>query len=162
MNTKLRTETKNDFEKYFFELLNNSVFGNTIENVRKHGVIKLVRTDKRRNQLVSEPNHHATKCFWGDLLDIEMKRMKVKMNKPIYLGMLILDISKTLMHEFWYDYTDTDIFRYMVTDSFIFHIKTEDFYREIVNDIKKWFDTSSYSEDDKRPLPRGMNRKVIG
>ena len=91
-----------------------------------------------------------------------MKKMKVKMNEPIYLGMLILDISKTLMYEFWYDYTDTDIFRYMVTDSFIFHIKTEEFYREIVDDIKKWFDTSSYSEDDKRPLPRGMNRKVIG
>ena len=91
-----------------------------------------------------------------------MKKMKVKMNEPIYLGMLILDISNTLMYEFWYDYTDTDIFRYMVTDSFIFHIKTEEFYREIVDDIKKWFDTSSYSEDDKRPLPRGMNRKVIG
>ena len=91
-----------------------------------------------------------------------MKKMKVKMNEPIYLGMLILDISKTLMYEFWYDYTDTDIFRYMVTDSFIFHIKTEEFYKEIVDDIKKWFDTSSYSEDDKRPLPRGMNRKVIG
>ena len=91
-----------------------------------------------------------------------MKKMKVKMNEPIYLGMLILDISKTLMYEFWYDYTDTDIFRYMVTDSFIFNIKTEEFYREIVDDIKKWIDTSSYSEDDKRPLPRGMNRKVIG
>ena len=84
--------------------MNNSVFRETMENVRKHRDIKLVITDKRRNQLVSEPNYHTTKYFLKDLLAIEMKKIKVKMNKPVYLGMSILDNSKTLMYEFWYDY----------------------------------------------------------
>ena len=104
MNTKLRREAKNDFEKEFFKLMNNSVFGKTMENVRKHRDIKLVTTDEKRNKLVSEPNYQTIKQFSENLLAIEMKKTKVKMNKPIYLGMSILDISKTLMYEFWYDY----------------------------------------------------------
>ena len=84
--------------------MNNSAFGKTMENVRKHRDIKLVTTDKRRNQLVSEPNYHTTKYFSENLIAIEMKKRKVKMNNLIYLGMSILDISKTLMYEFWYDY----------------------------------------------------------
>ena len=104
MNTKLRTEAKKDFEKIFFKLMNNTVFGKTIENVRKHRDNKLVTTNKRRNQLVSEPNYQTKKWFSEDLLAIEMKKVKVTMNKPVYLGKSILDISKTLMHEVWYDY----------------------------------------------------------
>ena len=104
MNTKLRTDAKNDFEKDFFKLMNNSVFGKTMENFRKHRDIKLVRTDKRRNQLVSKPNYHTTKHFSYNLMTVEMKKARVKMNKPIYLGMSVLDIIKTLMYEFWYDY----------------------------------------------------------
>ena len=101
MNTKLRKEAKNDFEKDFFKLMNNSVFGKTMENVRKHRDIKLVATDEKRNKLLSEPNYHATKRFSENLLAIEMKKKtKVKMNKAIYLGMSILDISKTLMYKF--------------------------------------------------------------
>ena len=88
MNTELRKKTKNKFEKDFFKLINNSVFGKTIENVRKQRDIKLVTTDKRRNQLVSEPNYRTTKYFSENLLAIEMKKTKVKMNKPVYLGML--------------------------------------------------------------------------
>ena len=84
--------------------MNNSAFGKTMENVRKHRDIKLVTTDKRRNQLASEPNYHTTKYFSENLIAIETEKTKVKMNKPIYLGMSILDISKTLMYEFWYDY----------------------------------------------------------
>ena len=89
------------------------------------------------------------------------------MIKPIYLGMSILDISKTLMYEFWYDYIkpkyqDKAKLCYMDTDSFIIHIKTKDFYEDIADDVVKWFDTSNYSEDDKIPLRRGMNKKVIG
>ena len=103
MNTKLREEAKNEFEKDFFKLMNNAVFGKTMENVRKHRDIKLVTTDEKRNKLVSEPNYHTTKHFSENLLAIEMKKTKVKMNKPVYLGMSILDISKTLMYEFWYD-----------------------------------------------------------
>ena len=91
MNTELR-KAKNDFDKEFFKLMNNAVFGKTVEDVRKHRDTKLVTKDKRRNQLVSEPNYHATKYFSENLLAIEMKKMKVKMNKPVYLGMPILDI----------------------------------------------------------------------
>ena len=78
--------------------MNNSVFGKIMKNVRKHRDIKLVTIDKRRNQLVSEPNYHATKWFSENLLLIEMKKIKVKMNKPVYLGLPILEISKTQMH----------------------------------------------------------------
>ena len=89
MNTELRKQAKNDFEKDFFKLMNNSVFGKTVE-VRKKRDIKLVTTDKRRNQLVSEPNYHTTKRFPENLLAFEMKKIKLKMNKPVYLGLSIL------------------------------------------------------------------------
>ena len=104
MNTKLRTNAKNEFEKNFFKLMNNSVFGKTMENVRNHRDIKLVTSDKRRKRLVSEPNYHSHKKFSEHLMAIEMKKTRVKMTKPLYLGMSILDISKMLMYEFWYDY----------------------------------------------------------
>ena len=141
MNTKLRKEAKNNFEKGFFKLMNNAVFGKTMENVRKHRDIKLVTTDKRRNQLASEPNYHTQKYFSENMIAIEMKKTKVKMNKPIYLGMSILDISKTLMYEFSYDYIepkyqDKAKLCYMDTGSFVIHIKTEDFYEGIANDVK--------------------------
>ena len=87
INTELRKQAKKDFEKDFFKLMNNTVFGKTMENVRKHRDIKLVTTDKKRNQLVSEPNYHTRKWFSENLLAIEMKNTKVKMNKPVYLGL---------------------------------------------------------------------------
>ena len=89
MNTKLRTKAKN-----FFKLMNNAVFGKTMENGRKRGDITLVTTDKRRNQLASESNYHKTKYFLENLITKEMKKTKVKMNKHVYLGMSILDVSK--------------------------------------------------------------------
>ena len=104
MNTNLRKKAKNDFEKDFFKLMNNSVFGKTMENVRKHRDIKLVTTEEKRNKLVSEPNYHTAKYFSENLLAIEMKKTKLIMNKPVYLSMSILNISKILMYEFWYDY----------------------------------------------------------
>ena len=104
MNTKLRKEAKNGFEKDFFKLMNNAVFGKTMENVRKHRDIKLVTTDKKRSRFVSEPSYHTTKWFSEGLLAIEMKKIKVKMNKQVYLGLSILEISKTLMYEFWYGF----------------------------------------------------------
>ena len=143
--------------------MNNAVFGKTMENVRKHKDIKLVTTDKRRNQLVSEPNYHTTKWFSEKLLAIEMKKTKVKMNKPVYLGLPILEISKILMNEFWYDYMKPKYgvnLYYIDTDSFIMHIKTEDFYKDIADDVEKRFDTSNY--EINRPLPIGKNKKVIG
>ena len=159
MNTELRKKAKNDFEKDFFKLMNNAVFGKTMENVKKHRYIKLVTTDKRRNQLVTEPNYYAIKCFSENLLAIEMKKTKVKMNKPIYLGLSILEISKILMYKFWYDYMKPKYGDNMDTNSFIMNIKTEDFYKDIANDVEKRFDTSNYEVD--RPLPAGKNKKVI-
>ena len=104
MNTDLRKHAKNDSEKDFFRLMNNLVFGKTMENVRNHRDIKLVTTDKRRSILASEPNYHSSKCVSKDLIIMEMRKVEVKMNKPIYLGQAILDITKILMYEFWYDY----------------------------------------------------------
>ena len=104
MKTKLRMQAKNDFEKDFFKLMSNVVFGKTMENVRNHRDIKIVTIDKRRSILASEPNYHSTKYISKDVLIMEMKKVEVKMNNPIYLGQAILYISKTLMYEFWYDY----------------------------------------------------------
>ena len=165
MNTKLRKEAKIEFEKDFFKLVNNAVVGKTMENVRNKRDIKLVTADEERNELVSEPNYRTTKHFSENLLVIEMKKTKVIMNKPLYLGMPTLGISKTLMYEFWYDYIkygDIAKLCYMDTDSFVIYIITEDFYEDIANDIETWFDTSNYDGNDKRPLPIGKNKKVIG
>ena len=101
MNTELRKVAKNDLRKDFFKLMNNSVFGKTMENVRNHTDIKLVTTDKKRSKLVSEPNYHTMNCISENLSIIKMKKTKVKMNKPIYLGLSILDIRKILIYEFW-------------------------------------------------------------
>ena len=165
MNTELRKLAKNYFEKYHFKLMNNSVFGKTMENIRKHRDIKLVTTDKKRSKLVSEPNYHTINLIFEDLSIIEMKKTKVKMNKPLYLGLSTLEISKTLMYEFWYDYMKPKYngnvkLCYMDTDSFIMNIKTNDFYEDIASDVDNRFDTSNY--EVKRPLPTGKNKKVIG
>ena len=165
MNTELRKAAKNDFEKDLFKLMNNSVFGKTMESIRKHNDIKLVTTDKKRSKLVSEPNYHTINLISEDLSIIEMKKTKVKMNKPIYLGLSILEISKILMYEFWYDYMKpkygNDVrLCYMDTGSFIMNIKTNDVYKDIANDAKNRFDTSNYEVN--RPLPMGKNKKIIG
>ena len=167
MNAKLDKEAKNEFEKDFFKLMKNSVFGKTMENVRKHSDIKLLTTKEKRSKLVSESNYHTTKHFSENLLATEMKKTKLKMNKPVYLGTSILDISKTLMYEFWYDYVkpkykDKAKLCYMDTDSFVINIFTEDFFEDINNDVERWFDTSNYDKNDKRPLPIGKNKKVPG
>ena len=149
VNTELRKKATNDFEKDFFKLTNNAVFDKTMENVRKHRDIKLVKTDKKRNKF---------------LIFNEMRKVKVKM-KPIYLGLSILDISKITMYEFWYDYVkikyeDKARLCYMDTDSFVVNIKTKNFYKDIAENVKERFDTSNYIYD--RPLPIGFNKKVIG
>ena len=166
MNTELRKLARNDFEKDLFKLMNNSVFGKTMENIRKHREIKLVTTDKKRSKLVSERNYHTTiNLISEDLSITEMKKTKVKMNKLIYLGLSILEISKILMYEFWYDYmkpkyNDNIRLSYMDTDSFIMNIKTNNFYKDISDDVECKFDTSNY--EVKRPLSIGKNKKVIG
>ena len=165
MYTELRRAAKNDFEKDLFKLMNNSVFGKTMENIRNHRNIKLVTTDKKRSKLVSEPNYHTINLISEYLSIIEMKKTKIKMSKPIYLGLSILEISKTLMCEFWYDYMkpkyDNKVrLCYTDTDSCIINIKTNDFYEDIASDVENRFDTSNYEVN--RPLPMGKNKKVIG
>ena len=140
MNTELRKLARNDFEKGLFKLMNNSVFGKAMENIRKHRDIKLVTTDKKRSKLVSEPNYHTINLISEDLSIIEMKKTKVKMSKPIYLWLSILEISKILMYEFCYDYmkpkyNDNVRLCYMDTDSFVMNIKTNDFYKDISDDV---------------------------
>ena len=151
MNTRLRKEAKNEFKLDFFKLINNYVFGKAMQNMRKHRDIQIVITDEKRNKLVSEPNYHTTKRFSENLLVTEMKKTKLKMNKPVYLGMSILDIRKKLMYEFWYDYIkpkygDRAKLCYMDTESFVNYTETENFYEDIANDVERWFDTSNYNE----------------
>ena len=166
LNTNLRTAAKNDFEKDFFKLLNNSVFGKTLENVRKRQDIKLVTTPEQAAKLINKPNYKSRTIFSETLAACHMGKTEVVLNKPIYVGMSILDISKNLMYEFHYDYIKpkygskakllmTD------TDSLIYEIETDDFYADIKDDIESRFDTSAYQADHKGIKLR-VNKKVIG
>ena len=144
--------------------MNNMIYDKTVENVRNYRDIKLVTSNNQRSKLASEPNYHSTKQISEDLLIMEMKKAEVKMNKPIFLGQAILDISKTLMYEFWFDYIKPKYgykarLCYMHTDSFVINLKTEDFYKDITNDVKRWFDRTNYDEKDKRQLPIGKIKK---
>ena len=129
--------------------MNNAVFGKTLENVRKHKYIKLATTKRRRNYLLLEPNFHTTKFFTENLLAIEMRKSEILMNKPVCLGFSILELSKKLMFEFWYDYVKQKYDKktklcYMDTDSLIVYIKTDDIYKDIADDVETRFDTSNY------------------
>ena len=167
-NTQLRTAATNDFEKDFFKLMNNSVFGKTMDNITKHRNMKLVMTEEKYLHTVMKPNFKSGVLFGENLMGCEMGKIKVAMNKPVYLSQAILDLSKIIMHEFHYDYMvpkyGLEKFKLccMDTDSLVYDIKTEDFYEDIANDVEARFDTSGYSKTDFRPLPIGLNKKVIG
>ena len=140
----------NDFEKDFFKLMNNSVFGKTMETIRKHRNIKLVTTEEKYLRTVMKPNFKSGVLFGENLMGFEMGKIKVVMNKLVYLGHAILDLRKIVMYEFHYDYMvpmyrlEKLKFCYMDTDSLVYDIKT---------------DTSGYCPN--RPLPGGLNKKVI-
>ena len=157
MNTTLREKAKNNFEKDCFKLMNNAVFRKTMENMSKHGNIKLVTIESRINYLVSEPNYHTAKFFTENLLAIEMRKTQILMNKPVYLDLSILDPSKTVMYKFWYDnvkpkYGENEKLCYMDIDSFIVHVKADDIYKDIAEDVETRFDTSNFQLD--RPFPK--------
>ena len=165
LNVELRQKATNDFEKDFFKIMCNAVFGKTMQNVRSEKDIKLLTINFHRNKLVGQPNYNCTKWFSEDLLATEMRRIKINMNKPIYLGMTILDVSKIPMHEFLYDYLrprykENINLCYMDTDSFIFNVKTEDSYKDISNDNKQRFDTSNIQTNI--PLKIRVNKKMLG
>ena len=143
MNTELRKIEKNDFEKDFFKLMNSVVFGKTMENVRKHRDIKLVTTDEKRRKLVSEPNSSYDELHFRRFINNRNEENKVKMNKLIYLGLSVLEISKLLMYEFWYDYMepkygDNVKLCYVDTDSFIMNIKKKIFTNILLMMLKKY------------------------
>ena len=142
--------------------MNNAIFGKAMDDVRKHRDIKIVITERRMNYLVSEPNYHTTNFFIENLLAI--KKTEILMNIPVCLGHSILELSKILMQEFWYDrakpkYCEKVKLCYMDTNSFVLYIKTDHIYKDIADDVETRFYTSSYELD--RALPKGKNKKVI-
>ena len=166
-NTKLRAQAKNNFEKDFFKLMNNSVFGKTIENIRNRVDVKLVNTEEKFKKLVAKPNFKSRKIFNENLISVHMKKTSLTMIKPVYLGMCILDLSKTLMYDFHYNYIipkyeNKAKLLFTDTDSFLYEIETEDFYKDISGDVKDRFDTSEYNEGHPSGIPTGINKKVLG
>ena len=167
LNTKLRTEAKNEFEKNFFKLMNNSVFGKTMENIRNRVDVKLVNNKKQAEKLSAKPNYKHCNIFSENLVAIHMKNTKLDFDKPVYLGMCILDLSKTLMYDFHYNYIkkkygDKAKLLLTDTDSLMYEIQTEDFYKDISGDVKDRFDTSNYPFDHPSGIISGFNKKVLG
>ena len=166
-NTSLRALAKNNFEKDFFKLMNNSVFGKTMENIRNRVNVKLVDSGEQFKKLAAKPNYNGRKIFNENLVSVHMKKTSLTMNKPVYLGMSILDLSKTVMYDFHYKYIKPKYgnkakLLFTDTDSFLYEIQTEDFYKDISGDVKDRFDTSDYPEGHPSGIPTGINKKVLG
>ena len=167
LNTNLRAKAKNDFEKDFFKLMNNSVFGKTMENIRNRVDIRLVTRESQAKKLTCRPNYQHHTIFSKNLAAVHMKKVKLYFNKPVYLGMSILDLSKTLMYDFHYNYIkpkygENAKLLFTDTDSLAYEIETEDFYIDISSDVKSKFDTSNYPKDHPSGILTGVNKKVIG
>ena len=166
-NTELRKCAANNFEKDFFKLMNNSVFGKTIENIRKRQNIHLIDDRKKAVKLSSKPNFDRCTIFDKHLIAVHMKNTEVYFNKPVYVGQAILDLSKTLMFNFHYTYIKEKYGKkaqllFTDTDSLLYQIKTKDFYKDICPDVKDKFDTSDYPSSHPSGIPTGLNKKVIG
>ena len=167
MNTNLRVKAKNEFEKDFFKLMNNSVFGKTMENIRNRVDVQLVNNKMKAKKLAAKPNYMHCTIFDKTLVAIHMKKTKLVFNKPIYLGMCILDLSKTLMYDFHYNYIKKKYgskakLLFTDTDSLAYEIETEDFYKDISGDVRTNFDTSDIPKDHPSGIESGVNKKVIG
>ena len=167
LNTRLRAEAKNEFEKEFFKLMNNSVYGKTIENLRKRVDISLVNSKKKAQKLTAKPNFKKCTIFHEDFCAFEMRKTQIYFNKPVYLGMCILDLSKTLMYDFHYNYIRSKYderakLLFTDTDSLAYEIQTNDFYRDISSDVQAKFDTSNFSENHPSGILVGANKKVVG
>ena len=166
-NTNLRAMAKNNFEKDYYKLMNNSVFGKTMENLRNRVDVRLVNTKEKLRKLVAKPNFKSRKIFNENLVSVHMSKTSLLMNKPIYLGMCILDLSKIIMYDFHYNYikskyADKAKLLFTDTDSLMYEIETEDFYKDIAGDVKDRFDTSDYPESHPSGIPTGENKKVLG
>ena len=170
LNTSLRSQAKNEFEKNFFKLMNNSVFGKTMENVRNRVSIELVKDAERAAKLVNKPDFEELKIFDEFLIAVKRRTTKVWMNKPVYVGMSILDLSKTLMFSFQYEFVKKKWEKvevlYTDTDSLVLFVETDDFFKDISGDVAEWFDTNEFAEDHPAVL-EGLpivkkNKKKIG
>ena len=166
MSTEFRKKSKSDFEKNFYKLMNNSVFGKTMENLRNRVDIKIVRSEEidKMRKYVASPLYSRHVIFSNDPVGIDMHKSKLLLDKPVYTGMTILDNSKILMYDFFYnelkkqygpkcELLNTD------TDSLLVEIETDDVYKDIENN-KDLYDTSDYQKEHK--LYSNINKKVLG
>ena len=166
LNTDLRTKATNDFEKDFFKLMNNSVFGKTMESIENRVDIRLVCDEKEALKLTAKPNYDGRTIFDENLIAIHMKKTKLFITNLYILG-CHLRLSKTLMYNFHYNYIkskygDRAKLLFTDTDSLAYEIKTDDFYADISSDIRSWFDTTDYPKDHPSGIETGINKKVIG
>lgn len=164
LNTEKRKLASNEFEKDFYKLMNNSVYGKTMENIRNRVDVKLVKTDEELKKMVNKPNFETFKIFNHNLIACHMKRTKLTFDKPIYVGMAILDLSKTLMYDFHYNfiktkYKDKAKLLFTDTDSLCYSIQTRDLYKDL-NKQRDLFDTSNYPKEHF--LYSDQNKKVLG
>ena len=175
LNTNMRASAKNEFEKDFYKLMNNSVFGKTMENIRNRVDIQLVNCEKKALKLFGKTNYDKCTIFSENLIAVHMKKTKIIFNKPIYTAMSVLDLGKTLMFDLHYNYIKKKYgekaqLLFTDTDSLEYEIETEDFYKDIAPEVDKFFDTSNYPKEHRRAGPHcGLsgiqtekNKKVIG
>ena len=165
LNTGLRAKAANTFEKDFFKLMNNSVFGKTMANIRNRVDIKLITNEKDAKKLISKPNFYHRAIFTENLIAVHMKKTNVYYNKPIYLGMCILDLSKTLMYDCHYNYIkykygESASLLFTDTDNLAYEIDTEDFFKDINPDVERLFDTNNYPVDHESGIKVSTNKKV--
>ncbi|XP_048482323.1 uncharacterized protein LOC125489689 [Plutella xylostella] len=171
LNTQLRTLATSDFEKDFYKLMNNSIFGKTMENIEKRVNVKLLTHWENRGKtqgaesLIARPEFHSLSIFSESLVAVQLHKTKLFYNKPIYLGFSILDISKTLMYDFHYKYMKRKFSNikllYTDTDSLVYQINCMDFYKEIKEDLNEYFDTSDYPKNNVYGFPL-VNKKKLG
>ena len=163
LNTDLRTKGKNYFEKDFFKLMNNSVFGKTMENIRNRVNVQLVTTAEKAQKLIAKPNLKHWVRFDENLIGVHLNKTKMTYNKPVYCRMSILDISKTLMYEFHYKYMKKlkKKLLFTDTDSLCYEILTDDFFADIKDDVETMFDTSNFDKNHPSGI-QGKNKKIPG
>ena len=165
-NTDLRTASTNEFEKDQYKLYNNAVFGKTMENIRNRAHIELVSDWKRAKKLIARPNFLHSQIYAENLVSIQLSKTRLVFNKPIYVGLTILDQSKILMYDFHYNIMlpkfgpDRLQLLYMDTDSFIYKIKSDDLIVDFGGELAEYMDTSDYPQD--HPNYSTQNKKVLG
>lgn len=176
LNSHMRAQAKNSFEKDFFKLMNNAIFGKTIENVEKRVDVQLccqwdclktcTKPKYGLERYISKPNFHSATIFSEDLVAVQLNKSKIVYDKPIYVGFVVLELSKNLMYDFHYDYMmpkygENMSLLYTDTDSFIYNVYTDNFYEDIKQDLETKFDTSDFPIDNVYGLPL-VNKKVVG